>query len=131
MEKEQLEQLLKDYSWMINSVRMNRESLNDIAEGLTAAYGTEAAMPKAVGAHSDPVFREYIRREKRWKRISHYEKKIMAVQERICIITDDREVEVLHWLLEGKSMRWIGRHMGLSHTNIQRIKDSIVSKMVG
>ncbi|WP_442852705.1 LuxR C-terminal-related transcriptional regulator [Bacillus sp. J33] len=41
------------------------------------------------------------------------------------LISDDREIEVLHWLLEGKSNRWIAMHMGLSHSHIGRIKDSI------
>ncbi|MEK3935329.1 hypothetical protein MKY41_08390 [Sporosarcina sp. FSL W7-1349] len=37
--------------------------------------------------------------------------------------------EVLHWLLEGKSMRRIGLHMGLSDRHIGRIKDTVVRKM--
>jgi DNA-binding NarL/FixJ family response regulator len=45
------------------------------------------------------------------------------------LITEDREIEVLHWLLKGKSYRWIAMHMGLSHSHIGRIKDSIVKKM--
>lgn len=126
----QVEQILKDYFWMINSVKVMREGMNDVGEGMTAQYGLEAAMPKASGAHGDPIYREYNRREKRWKAIGEYEAKIGLIQERIHLLTVDREKEVLHWLLEGKSMRWIGSHMGLSHTNIQRIKDTIVRKLV-
>ncbi|MFJ8517689.1 hypothetical protein [Lysinibacillus xylanilyticus] len=33
-------------------------------------------------------------------------------------------------MLDGKSKRWIGQNMGLSHTHIQNIKDSIVKQMV-
>nr|WP_228460336.1 hypothetical protein [Cytobacillus dafuensis] len=29
-------------------------------------------------------------------------------------------MEVLHWLLEGKSYRWIGDHMGLSFSHTKR-----------
>lgn len=127
--EKQIEQLLKDYHWMINSVKIMREGLNEIGEGLTAQYGLQAAMPKASGGNSDPIFREVTRREKRWKKISDYERKINTVQERMHVITIDREVEVLHWLLEGKSMRWIGLHMGLSDRHIGRIKDTVVRKM--
>ncbi|MEK3935945.1 DNA-binding response regulator [Sporosarcina sp. FSL W7-1349] len=129
MTEKQIEQLLKDYHWMINSVKIMREGLNDIGDGLTAQYGLDAAMPKASGNHSDPIYREFTRREKRWKKIVDYERKIKVVQERMHVITIDREVEVLHWLLEGKSMRWIGLHMGLSDRHIGRIKDTVVRKM--
>lgn len=129
MTENQLEQLLKDYYWMINSVKIMREGLNGAGEGLTAQYGLEAAMPKASGQHSDPIYREFTRREKRWKKINDYEQKIKSVQERLHTITIDREIEVLHWLLEGKSMRWIGQHMGLSDRHIGRIKDTIIRKM--
>lgn len=130
MTEKQLEQLLKDYHWMINSVKVMREGLNDIGEGMTAQYGLQAAMPKASGNPSDPIYREFERRDKRWKKINDYEIKINSIQERINSISIDREVEVLHWLLEGKSMRWVGRHMELSHTNIQRIKDTVIRKML-
>lgn len=129
MTEKQIEQLLKDYHWMINSVKVMREGLNDIGDGLTAQYGLEAAMPKASGSCSDPIFREVTRREKRWKKIADYERKVNVIQERMHVITIDREVEVLHWLLEGKSMRWIGLHMGLSDRHIGRIKDTVVRKM--
>ncbi|QNK89423.1 DNA-binding response regulator [Sporosarcina sp. resist] len=130
MTEKQIEQLLKDYHWMINSVKIMREGLNDVGGNFTAQYGLEAAMPKAAGGHSDPIYQEFSRREKRWKKISDYEQKIKMVQDKIHLITVDREIEVLHWLLEGMSMRWIGRHMGLSHTNIQRIQETIIRKMV-
>ena len=129
MTEKHLEQLLKDYHWMINSVKMMREGLNDIGEGMTSQYGLQAAMPKASGNHSDPIYREFERRDKRWKKINDYEHKIKSVQERIYLINIDREIEVLHWLLEGKSMRWIGQHMGLSDRHIGRIKDTITRKM--
>ncbi|HJF34341.1 MAG TPA: DNA-binding response regulator [Sporosarcina psychrophila] len=129
MTEKQIEQLLKDYHWMINSVRIMREGLNEVGGNFTAQYGLEAAMPKAAGGHSDPIYQEFSRREKRWKKISDYEQKIKMVQDNIHLITVDREIEVLHWLLEGKSLRWIGNHMALSDRHIGRIKDTIIRKM--
>ncbi|MBU8768690.1 DNA-binding response regulator [Cytobacillus oceanisediminis] len=114
---------------MMNSIKVLRDSMKDAGEGLTAQYGNEAGMPKAQGTTSDPVYRECVRREKRFSVIHKYEAKISVIQDRIHLITDAREIEVLHWLLEGKSYRWIAMHMGLSHTQIGRIKDSIVKKM--
>ncbi len=129
MTEEEIEQLLKDYHWMINSVKVIREGMDDMSKGLTAQYGLEAAMPKASGNHSDPIYREFTRRERRWKKINDYERKIQTVQEHIHLVTEDREMEVLHWLLEGKSLRWIGRHMELSDRHIGRMKDSVIQKM--
>jgi len=52
------------------------------------------------------------------------------VQERIDKVHTPREIEVLFWLLEGSSMRWIAQHMALSATSIGRIKDNIVNQMM-
>lgn len=130
MMKEEMEQLVKDYHWMINSVKVIREGMNEVEIGMTARYGLESAMPKVNGGRpSDPIYREFNRRERRLKKVYEYERKIQLVQERLSIITEDREIEVLHWLLEGKSLRWIGRHMQVSDRQIGRIKDAIIDKM--
>lgn len=129
MKRKEIENILKDYHWMLNSIKIMRKSLDDVSEGLTSQYGLEASMPKAQGVSGDPVFREYIRREKRFKRIHEYEQKIKAIQNRMYLIENEREIEVLHWLLEGKSYRWIARHMGLSFSHIRRIRGRIIDKM--
>jgi uncharacterized protein YerC len=130
MTHKEIEQILKDYHWMINSIKILRDSMKDAGEGVVRQYGLDSDMPKPKGGTSDPVFQEYLRREKRWKKIEQYEKKVKTIQERIHVIQDEREFEVLHWLLDGKSYRWIGHHMGLSFSHIKRIRDSIVDKLV-
>lgn len=129
MNEKQIEQLLKDYHWMINSVKIMREGLRDAGDGLTARYGIEAVMPTGKGGTSDPVYREVIRRSKHHEKIAGYENKVKLIQERIYVIEDVREAEVLHWILEGKGYSWIARHMGLSHTHIKRLFSSIAKQM--
>jgi|SRR5699024_670072 len=127
MNKQQIEQILKDYHWMLNSVKYIK-STNEIDGGnLTAQYGIEAVMPKAQGGTGDPVFNEVSRRDKHISRMIGYQHKIRLIQDNIHVITDSREVEVLHWILEGKSYSWIARHMGLSHTHIKRLFNSIAA----
>ncbi|GIN39032.1 helix-turn-helix domain-containing protein [Heyndrickxia oleronia] len=129
MIRKEIEDILKNYSWMINSIKELRKSLQSAGEGLTAQYGVEATLPKPQGVTGDPIYRELIRREKRHAVINKYKAKISVIQDRLHLIKDDRELEVLHWLLEGKSYRWIGMHMGLSFSHIKRIRDSIVDKL--
>jgi DNA-binding CsgD family transcriptional regulator len=126
--KKQISVILKDYHWMLNSIKLLRESMDEAGEKIVRPY-ENSDMPKPKGNTSDPVYQEYIRREKRWKKIFEYEKKVRVIQERMHKITDDRELEVLHWLLEGKSFRWISLHMGLSHTHISRLRESIIEQM--
>src|SRR5699024_11628977 len=89
----------------------------------------EYILTKCKGTKSDPVYLEYLRSEKRWKRIHKYESKVNAIQDRIHLIDDERQIEVLHWLLEGKSYRWIGNHMGLSFSHIRRLRDAIIERL--
>jgi len=128
--KKDIENILKNYSWMINSIKIMRKSLQEGGEErITAEYGVESSLPKPKGTTSDPVYRELLRREKRWRKIEQYERKVKMIQDRIHVIQDEREFEVLHWLLDGKSYSWIARHMGLSERHIRRLKDSIVEQM--
>lgn len=129
MNKKEIESMIKDYHWMINTVQMMHDSLGAAGERLAAQYGVEASLPKAKGTISDPIYREYLRREKRWKKLNEYKMKIEAIQECTLLIEAERELEVLHWLLEGKNYSWIARHMGLSERHIRRLKDAIVEQM--
>ncbi|MFL0361430.1 DNA-binding response regulator [Pseudobacillus sp. 179-B 2D1 NHS] len=129
MNEKEIESILKDYHWMMNSIRILRESLNDAGERVVRQYGPDSDMPKAKGRTSDPVYQEYLRREKRWKKVHEYERKIQLLQQRLHAIEDEREIEVLHWLLEGKSYRWIAMHMGLSHSHIRRLREKIIEQL--
>lgn len=129
--KSEISEILSNYHWWLNTIKLNRESLSSAGERITRSYDMDSDMPKPQGLTSDPVFQETVRREKRWKKIFEYEEKVKFVQERVHIITDAREIEVLHFLLDGKSYSWIARHMGLSDRNIRRIKESIVGKIAG
>lgn len=129
MNRKEIENILKDYHWMMNSIKILKDSMKDAGEGLTAQYGDAAGQPKAQGVTGNPVYREAVRREKRYGVINKYKAKISVIQDRMYLIIDDREIEVLHWLLEGKSYRWIGMHMGLSFSHIKRIRDSIVDQL--
>ncbi|MGE7947927.1 hypothetical protein [Lysinibacillus sp. NPDC093688] len=134
--KENLLQWIEDYSWMIESIKEERQPVakvdnNSYIGAKTAIYGIEATLPKASGGTSDPVFIEVQRRVySSHKRIREYEIKVVEVQKRIPLVQGDREIEVLHRLLNGNSMRAIGKHMKLSSTTIFRIKINIIEQML-
>lgn len=130
MDKQEIQYILSQYHWMINSIQIMRESLMDAGDGLTAQYGIEAIMPKGKGTTGDPIYQEVVRRSNRLGKVERYEKYVRIIQDRIAAVDDERESEVLHWLLEGKSYRWIADHMGLSHSHIKRLREDIVEKMV-
>ncbi|MEB2298642.1 hypothetical protein LAV72_03260 [Lysinibacillus xylanilyticus] len=118
--RENLLQLIEDYSWMIESIKEARQPIAKVDNksyigAKIAIYGIEATLPKASGGKSDPVFAEVQRRVYALNyRIKEYEQKIAVVQNRIPFVEGNREVEVVHRLLNGDSMRAIGKHMKLS-----------------
>ena len=124
-----LDTMITDYHWMLNAVKDIRAELEIGAK--TAQYGIEASMPKGQGNTSDPVELEVARRSKKFKRLKEYEMRLWTVQQRIEKVHGIREIQVLDWMLDGKSMRWIAKAMGMSHTHVQNIKESIVGQMVG
>src|SRR5690606_27886593 len=129
MDKREIEQALRDYHWMVKEIARLRDILDDAGEGITRQYGVESGQPKPKGSVGDPVYMEVVRREKQWKRLEKLENKARLIQERIDLITDEREKTVLDCMLDGMSVIAISRHMGLSRRHIHRLKDSIVDKM--
>ena len=130
MDKREIEQALRDYHWMVKEIARLRDILDYAGEGITRQYGVESGQPKPKGSVGDPVYMEVVRREKQWKRLEKLENKVRLIQERIDVITDEREQTVLDCTLDGMSVTAISRHMGLSRKHIQRIKDDIVARMV-
>lgn len=123
-----LDSMITDYHWMVNAIKEMRSEM--VIGAKTAQYGIEATLPKATGGVGDPIMQEAIRRSRNIKRVTEYEKKLLEVQNLIERVAGDREVQVLNWMLDGKSQRWIGQHMALSATSIKRIKDNIVKQMI-
>lgn len=133
--KENLLQWIENYRWMVETIEEARQPVakvdnNSYIGAKTAMYGIEATLPKASGRTSDPVFTEVKRRVYSLNyRIKEYQQKIAEVQKRIPYVIGDREVEVLHRLLDGDSMRAIGKHMRLSSTTIARVRKNILNQM--
>lgn len=134
--KESLLQWIKNYRWMVETIEEARQPIvkadnSSYIGAKTTMYGIEATLPKASGGTSDPVYTEVQRRVNSLNyRIKQYEQKIAEVQNRIPFVEGDREVEVLHRLLDGDSMRAIGKHMRLSSTTIFRVRNNILNQMM-
>lgn len=126
MDKKEIEQILRDYNWMINEIKRQRELMGIKGGNLVAHLD---GMPKAKGSASDPVALEVVRRDEASRWVQKLEEKVLFVQKRMKNITNERERAVLECFLDGMSILAISKHMGLSERHIRRLKDSIVSKM--
>ncbi len=115
---------------MINEIARQRRMMNEVNQSITGQYGIEGSLPHGKNGKSDPVAQEAIRREKKSKWIEKLERQVLYVQERIYIITNEREKAVLECLLDGMSIRAIARHMGFSDSHIYEIRDRIVGHFV-
>jgi len=124
--KKEIEQALRDYNWMIKEIKRQRDLLDDYDGGNLVAHIDD--MPKAKGLTGDPVALEVIRRDKKSQWVEKLEQKVLFIQKRISVITDEREKAVLNCMLDGMSMKAIGQHMGLSRTHIYNIKESIIEQ---
>lgn len=129
MNEKQIENTLRDYNWMINEIKRQRELLEDPGTNLVAQSGIESTLPKAQGESGDPVAREVVRRDKKYTWIHKLEVKVSFIQEGMAVIEEEREKAVLECLLDGMSMVAISKHMGLSRRHIYTLKDRIVNRI--
>lgn len=130
MDKKEIAAMLRDYHWMINEIKRQRQMLEDAGgASMTAQYGVEASLPKPQHVNSDPVAKEVVRRNKKQKWIEKLEEKVSFIQKHMTCITNERELAVLECLLDGMSMIAITRHMQMSRRNIYEIRNAIVDKI--
>lgn len=130
MNKKEIANLLRDYHWMVNEIARQRGLLEDAGENITAQYGIDMVMPHGSGT-GDPIYIEVQRRVKKTKRVERLEVKVKYIQDRVHLITNEREKTVLDCLMDGMSMIKISRHMGLSERHVFRLRDNIVDIMSG
>ncbi|MFG6116960.1 hypothetical protein ACGTN9_17550 [Halobacillus sp. MO56] len=86
MNKKQVENVLRDYNWMINEIKRQRKLLEGAGTNLVAQSGIESTLPKAKGEIGDPVAREVIRRDKKHTWIFKLERKVLYIQERMLLL---------------------------------------------
>lgn len=129
MDEKQVESALRDYNWMINEIKRQRDLMGYQGGNLVAQSGVESVMPKAQGRISDPVALEVVRRDKASRWVQKLEEKVLFIQKRMSVITDEREKVVLECMLDGIGISSISQHMGLSRRQIYNIKASIVYKI--
>jgi len=130
MTREEIHNMIRDYYWIINEIKLLKSELNDTDASVTTQYGTESVMPKAKGSKPDTMTFEIIRRDKQSKRVEQLESKVKFIQDNMHKITDERQRVILDHLLDGMSITKLAHHMGVSRKKIYQIKDEIIDLMV-
>lgn len=130
MTSEELNKLLRDYYWMMNIVKEQHE-INNYVSISVSKFGLESITHSTNGNNSDPIHADFVRRSKRVARAKHYEEKLLEIQQMTQCITDYKQREIIDWTLDGRGTRWIGRKMGMTHTNVIRIKNQAIETMLG
>lgn len=90
-----------------------------------AQYGIEATMPKAQGETGDPVFREYVRRNRAFGRYGEITEKLLPIQNFVESPDYDLQLDltnkiILDLTLDGQSQRAIARIVNMSYQNVQK-----------
>lgn len=90
MNKNDIEQALRDYSWMPREIERIKKSLDEPETSLTAMYGIEASLPKAQGTNSDKIGKSVERREREHRYLNKLKQKMEIVDKNIDSIEDDQ-----------------------------------------
>lgn len=127
----QLDRAIKRYHENMCKYMRLREEVDSLTPAASIGqYGVEATLPKAVGANSDPIFQHIFMKKRREEELELVKNELLLVQGLIYKVKDGKEKEVLYWLLEGMSFRWIGAKINMSHTSVQRVRERILDSML-
>jgi len=131
LNKYQIYNLLKNYHWMVKEIKRIDQYLNETDFKGTAQYGLEATLPKPQGIVGKALENEVIRRTMKSKRMNRYIHEVNFLNERIHVITDEREKVVLDCLLDGMGTTAIGHHLQTTRKQVNDIRENIVKKLMG
>jgi DNA-directed RNA polymerase specialized sigma24 family protein len=129
-----IENLIKDYHWMIKEVdRLERSLYSSRGQERSwgvAQYGIEASLPKGSSGISLIEVEALDNKEERIrKRIKKYEVKIKAIEAAVEMIEGDMHIAVYDCMLEGMSYRAIAEHLGISRDKVRQIKNEIINQL--
>jgi hypothetical protein len=129
-----IENLIKDYHWMIREVDRLEKSLCSSGHSSgswgVAQYGIDASLPKGSSSISKVELEVLDNKEERIrKRIKKYENKIKAIESAVDIIEGDMHIAVYDCMLEGMSYRSIAEHLGISRDKVRQIKNEIIHQL--
>jgi hypothetical protein len=126
---QKVEEDLRNYKWMPKRIKELRKGLEDAGEGLVRQYGLESSMPKPQGNISDPINREVQLRMRDWDRLKKLESKIANIDHYVDNLSNERDREIIHCILDGWKYKDIACHVGISRTTIDEIKKALVKDM--
>ncbi|MFE8704123.1 helix-turn-helix domain-containing protein [Cytobacillus sp. FJAT-54145] len=129
LSKYQLYGLLKNYHWMVKEIQRIDHYLTETDFQGTAQYGIEATMPKAQGVVGKALENEVTRRVEKSKRLQKYIEEVNLINERIPLVTDEKEKVVLDCLLDGLSLTAISKHLGISRQQVTDIREKIIDTL--
>jgi DNA-binding NarL/FixJ family response regulator len=129
LNKHQIYGVLKNYHWMVKEIQRIDKYLSETDFNGCAQYGIEATLPKPQGIVGKALENEIIRRTNKSKRLYKYIEEVNYINERLHLITDEKEKVVLDCLLDGLSLTAVSRHLGISRQQVTDIRDNIVDKL--
>lgn len=120
---------LRDYHWKKREVDRLTLELSHIGSNTVAQSGPESSLPKPKGITSDPVQKEVIRRDPRWKSLNRHIPTVKRIENGMKRITDDKELTILEMILEGKRKKEIAKRLGISRQTYNELQNKIIQTL--
>lgn len=127
--RQDIHDMIRDYSWMINLLVTRRLEVVGSSRGLTSVYGIEATLPKPKGVNTDPVYQEMLRIEEYDENNKKIKEKVLFIQKHSKAIRDMQNRIILNRILDGESLKDIANDMNMSISGINYRKELIVEQM--
>ena len=132
MNRNDIEQALRDYFWMPKEVARLKQLLDadEIETSVTAQYGIEATLPKAQGTNQDSIGKEVARQvDRRQRQIDKLQKKIDFVERGVNQLNNDLERTIMFCMMDGLTQVGISQHLGISEGKVSSMKENIIQKL--
>ena len=118
--------IIKDYHWLVKEIDRITKELDQVECAGVASYSDE---PMATGGSPDKVGAEVVRREKKYERMKDYSDRVEYVVSKLGNIKSERERVLLDCMLDGMRLSEVSKHLGISRTHANMMRDQIIVKL--
>lgn len=103
-----------NYNWMVRAIAELDEQLAEGVSGLTACYGSDAAMPKGKGKITNRVHADAAKRERDIRRLQRYRRNIDEINRAMEQMEDEKHLLILECMIDGWSNKKISLLLGIA-----------------
>lgn len=126
---DQVKDAIRNYNWMVRAIAELDEQLTEGVSGLTARYGSDAAMPRGKGSITNRVHADAAKRERDIRRLNRYKETVSRINTAMEGMHNEKHLLILECMIDGWSNKKIQVLLGIAEATFYDWRREAVAEL--